>query len=156
MTLSVFYKIDISIQLCDNGRLHIDLRLGVSRAFVSTLIIYSSMPRLSCISAIAMMVSLLSSSMTVARGLVPVPDSKSEMWFSGMGSTRIFFISKQSNYSKMKIIMEGIRPKPSTINDGRTWCTVRGLFPWTFLLVQKDSSKCPRKACEVVISFCIF
>ena len=115
---------------------------------LSSSINYSSMLRDSWISAIVtIMVSFLTSSITY---------DSSGTWASWMGSAWILFFLKQGKNSRMKIIMEDMRPKPRRMNDGRTWCIVRGLFPCAFLFVQKDSSKWPRKAGEVVMSFSIF
>ena len=68
----------------------------------------------------------------------------------------LLFLLKQVINSRMKRIIEGMRPNPVIINDGRTWCIVRGLFPWIFLLFQKDSSKCLRISGKVVKSFSTF
>ena len=63
----------------------------------------------------------------------------------------------KSSNSRMKMMMEGVRPRLSTIIDGRTCCIVRGLFPYLILLVQNAvSSKWPRHVGEVLISFSIF
>ena len=66
------------------------------------------------------------------------------------------FLFKQGINSRMKMIIEGMRPNPVNIKDGRTWCNVRGLFPWTLLLFQKASSKCLRKCGKAVKSFSTF
>ena len=63
----------------------------------------------------------------------------------------------KSSNSRRKMIMEGVRPRLSTIIDGRTCSIVRGLFPYLILLVQNAvSSKWPFHDGEVLISFSIF